>query len=631
MEQRFAQVTKRWGYDPGRARERVLRAGLCAWVDGESPDEGRVEAAEKIWDCFAHYAALGRRKDQPYVLDLSRLKLNSLPPEIGLLSHVSWLDLSDNCLSRLPDSLATWRKSGQDRDTAGLGFLMLHGNPLVTLPDWLGCMSDLQYLWASDCQLRELAEPIVNRLAYWCQCSFFKNPLLSTDVVNLGMEAINESSLMASVARWHRWDSGIFYDAVSVWDTSDAEDSRYPEFGVFLDRLGHVSSFLGEDWMRALAPRISRVLRAMAVDGAERKLCLEIARDGNSDCHDRALHTFHKMETAIEGSRLKHRGASPGELIRFGRGFFRFEQLQRRAVKLADSDPYKEELEVELAYLNDLADDLDLPVVSPGMIYRQNTGVSTSRWESWCARQAVLGAERTSKWPQYLSRFEAWSDFLEKAYEACFDWIKARHDLDAWVCCPAGMEEVEYDKGAKGAYQAREDAIQQLRLDLTKAYLRVLDASESAKSGLPAIRRWLSCAATRTGEAEVLGALEEICVTWIVRGPKEAAQRMRPDRPFGTRLLAELIKTTGQAKSPPTALAAHHAELVVGLKRAGAFETGWAQAALRRWPMAIASHLDAASRTTDALGSCATPKQERAVCLRLHEQICLDRLRLLET
>jgi hypothetical protein len=72
------------------------------------------------------------------VLNLSNLKLSTLPEAIGQLRQIQVLDLHSNRLSALPDSIG---------DLSRLQHLLLNQNKLKTLPKSIGRLRELQQLW----------------------------------------------------------------------------------------------------------------------------------------------------------------------------------------------------------------------------------------------------------------------------------------------------------------------------------------------------------------------------------------------------------------------------------------------------------------------------------------------------
>ncbi len=81
------------------------------------------------------------------MLDLARLDLTALPPQIGQLERLEYLGLGYNALTELPPEIGGLR---------GLGRLYVDNNRLTRLPAEIGQLTNLRELWLSSNQLAEL-------------------------------------------------------------------------------------------------------------------------------------------------------------------------------------------------------------------------------------------------------------------------------------------------------------------------------------------------------------------------------------------------------------------------------------------------------------------------------------------
>ncbi|WP_368730557.1 leucine-rich repeat domain-containing protein, partial [Neochlamydia sp. TUME1] len=91
---------------------------------------------------------------QLQALDLSQNQLTALPIEIGQLSQLQWLNLSQNQLTSLPAEI------GQ---LSQLAWLYLSQNQLVSLPAEIEQLSQLQTLELTENPLKNIAEKIRQR------------------------------------------------------------------------------------------------------------------------------------------------------------------------------------------------------------------------------------------------------------------------------------------------------------------------------------------------------------------------------------------------------------------------------------------------------------------------------------
>jgi hypothetical protein len=85
------------------------------------------------------------------ILNLHNNKLQSLPPEIGLMANLQTLDLSYNQLQFLPAEIGS---------LVNLQYLSLNNNQLQSLPSEIGLLVNLQKLHLNDNQLQSLPAEI---------------------------------------------------------------------------------------------------------------------------------------------------------------------------------------------------------------------------------------------------------------------------------------------------------------------------------------------------------------------------------------------------------------------------------------------------------------------------------------
>jgi len=84
-------------------------------------------------------------------LNLYNNKLETLPPEIGLLSNLQELSLSNNKIETLPPEIGS---------LSNLRVLWLHNNEIKTLPPEIGSLSNLQVLYLNNNQIETLPPEI---------------------------------------------------------------------------------------------------------------------------------------------------------------------------------------------------------------------------------------------------------------------------------------------------------------------------------------------------------------------------------------------------------------------------------------------------------------------------------------
>ncbi|MDP1609255.1 MAG: leucine-rich repeat domain-containing protein [Chlamydiales bacterium] len=144
-----------------------LCQGLDRWCQEAEASglESRSRAADRIRECYW--------KREP-ALKLSYLRLTSLPPEIGQLTHLQELDLCENQLQTLPQEigrlknlreLSLYRNRFQQPpleigQLTNLRVLHLFKNQLQELPKEIGQLTNLTKLTLSDNPFRELPQAI---------------------------------------------------------------------------------------------------------------------------------------------------------------------------------------------------------------------------------------------------------------------------------------------------------------------------------------------------------------------------------------------------------------------------------------------------------------------------------------
>ncbi len=147
-----------------------ISRSLNSWVQVRL-DENRQEARRLILSCCI--AQLEGKCDKSATqLDLSRLKLTSVPPEIGRLTGLKTLDLSNNLLPGVPSEIMR---------LTGLNYLFLSDNQLTRLPSEIGRLISLNVLVLSGNQLTSLP-PEIGCLSCLDDLFLFNNQLTSLPV-----------------------------------------------------------------------------------------------------------------------------------------------------------------------------------------------------------------------------------------------------------------------------------------------------------------------------------------------------------------------------------------------------------------------------------------------------------------
>ena len=173
----------------------------------DDPDEAYQAALEAIEEARVSGAT---------ELFLERFGLQELPPEIGNLTNLQYIDLSANKLSSLPSEignltslqgLSLWKNQlhtlpSEIGNLRELLYINLGGNCLFSLPPEIGTISSLQQIDLYDNQLKVLP-PEIGNLSSLQGINLDDNPLQSPpqEVVSQGTEAIKD--YLRDQAAWH--------------------------------------------------------------------------------------------------------------------------------------------------------------------------------------------------------------------------------------------------------------------------------------------------------------------------------------------------------------------------------------------------------------------------------------------
>lgn len=106
-----------------------------------------------IFDFIRDFIDFDPESNEDYNLDLNDVGIETIPDDIGDLneSHVSEINLSNNEITSLPDSIGRLKKIDQ---------LYLSHNELVTLPETIGDLTALKYLYIDRNSITSLPESI---------------------------------------------------------------------------------------------------------------------------------------------------------------------------------------------------------------------------------------------------------------------------------------------------------------------------------------------------------------------------------------------------------------------------------------------------------------------------------------
>ena len=146
----------------GRPDWRRAAEAFEEWADEQMAEGADPRLRDGVDDFFSE-----REAGAGSVLNLTRMDVTWLPPEIGQLSKLESLILNNNALEELPPEIG---------DLSRLKWLLCSFNKLKRLPPEIGNLSHLEYLDLSNNKLTELP-PDLGQLSNLQQLDCAANPL----------------------------------------------------------------------------------------------------------------------------------------------------------------------------------------------------------------------------------------------------------------------------------------------------------------------------------------------------------------------------------------------------------------------------------------------------------------------
>jgi hypothetical protein len=426
-------------------------------------------------------------------LDMSANRLTTLPQSVTQLPHLTRLQLSTNriVLSQ-PGAAALARMTT-------LRALMLDGNPLgraldvsqmeglrvlhlrATAADgWPTGFERLNKLEGIDLRQnriieipRAVLEPAAEQAANVDRINrntpLHGNPLSDASRERLATyyeeHSIHPSMLPGRViepldagdAQAGRWLQGAGESErathMAAWRTLQAQPGQL-DFFELIRRMSTSHDF--QHAYPSLRTRVWALINAAVENTALREELFELAANP-LHCGDGAALVFSRLVVREMVFAASHTGG-PAEvqsgLLKLAMGLFRIDEVERIATLDIASRPARglDEVEVRLAYLQGLAERLDLPGQPKGMIFRRISGVTAAKLDA--AALQVAGLEGSEVMIQSLAGREFWVQSLE---QKGFAEIDRRYQLRAEVL----FSDKEHLSGAH--YLARYDNLMKQR------------------------------------------------------------------------------------------------------------------------------------------------------------------------
>ncbi|HEX4840258.1 MAG TPA: NEL-type E3 ubiquitin ligase domain-containing protein, partial [Rhabdochlamydiaceae bacterium] len=422
-------------------------------------------------------------------LDLSKNKLASFPSPVSQCRDLKELDISSNKITIFPslDQFPNLKKLNissneiatlpeADRLPETLKELVVSNNQHISaIPDSLlrmrvGCLIEVAGIFNFDI-FQAFYRRILDIRAH---TSFHRGVNLQSSMDN-SMQMINGgirrliaerlSTQIASILAPSYEEAEVsFEQTLLFWLTEyqknfskfcENQSDRLPKAGVCPDfykpllnhpERGKLSLFLerlkaSQDYIDGGTSRIQlirRVYRMLELAAAELRFCeilFPLLHDACSTCHDRPALVFNRVEIQMELFTAKEKDEKA--LAKLCIGLKRFALLEKCAEERIKQLGLKDPVEVFLLYETQLREQLELPVSTQNMIFK-NCAFISSKMSSEEARQALLkmlqeDAEKVLKKTQspddirtILLEQEVWHARMKQVHKGAFDELEGK-------------------------------------------------------------------------------------------------------------------------------------------------------------------------------------------------------------
>lgn len=510
LDDALASWQQEGGSGYASARSRVAGTIKAAWrrtgaqaLAGDQTPIGYVLDLSE--EAIGELPALNANMDHVGHLVLRRMALSDASlPFLKAFGGLRWLNLSENNLTQLPEfanagaGLTKLNLSGNDIQLTEQSRLRLEGMQslkILKLGDnrHLGWQPDLRRLR----NLNQLYLPGTGTLTFPAGAEQLPNlariDLHSNQITTLPeyayqhLERINVHDNPLSAATLARldqrfnpvqWGEHISVDeARGLWleGVSRAELARYgevwdelkesPESAAFFAVVADVTrsaEYASEVSRPVLAERVWDMLKAASESQAIRE-ALFVAADDRVTCGDGSSVEFMNLESELMGARALERAETSnaeGALIAIARKLFRLTLVDAIALRdvAARGPGFTEQAEVVLAYRTRLAERLELPVKSRGMLFPQQANVAEATVDAAYAQ--VLRDERNpaAEEDSFVGR-AFWKTHLRTRYPQELDALMAPGlgPIDEKSSALFELSDLQGQQEAEAGWQARHD------------------------------------------------------------------------------------------------------------------------------------------------------------------------------
>ncbi|QXH63016.1 dermonecrotic toxin domain-containing protein [Pseudomonas azerbaijanorientalis] len=387
-------------------------------------------------------AAVKQLKDLTY-LEILRLDSNplGLSPDISRMPRLKVVALNKT-------GLTTWPE-GTLAKTRPRGFLLdLRENPLDLIPEVVPGSAKAWVIARTLLDVADLSE--LNQLQYQQirrSVNLPPTPLeASTSLINVVIHATDPNN-WTDVPGW-----GVERTANWLELTDDPQAHRF--LTVVHETKNSADYLVGGEPRRQLMQRVVRMLDAVYIDTALREKLYTMAI-APVDCADAGAQLFNNMGIQVLASEAYSYSTDSAELERklvtLAQGAARLEHVNEIArADVASRGGNPDDVEVYLAYQTGLADRLQLPWQSKGMLYRPVSGVTDAMidqaydtvlalgegdglvnkmleqafWETWLGETYPIQIEANKR--EYLNKYE----LLETLRSTQREWVESTQLTD---------------------------------------------------------------------------------------------------------------------------------------------------------------------------------------------------------
>lgn len=404
-------------------------------------------------------------------LDLRDNLLNRLPPVIGDMRYLDNLSLGNNQIVLTQQAVAHLR--GLTR----LRTLGLRGNPLRLVPDisqmpeldilnlertnldqWpiglfgkprprhlylnlqFNRLTDIPDVAPGSFRAELLARTLVSREPEWMPASVLEKLKRYTESMGLDPDRpYPPLGLMDSINWGQGMPNGLFRNRLILWNEVEDEFGSVPFFNE-IRKLTESADFTAaqSSYRTELTAKVWRMLEAMNENTALREEIFTEAA-ATTACSDGGTQLFNALGLRVlihEAYALQNPALVEAELLELARGKSRLDELgaiarSRVADRLANGETFRrvdangrvtgtiDEVEAHLAYMTDLAERLNLPWQSRGMLFRNMAGVTQEMIDAAGVR--VLALEEGDLLIERILEQPFWKIYLENIYRQEFD------------------------------------------------------------------------------------------------------------------------------------------------------------------------------------------------------------------